>query len=323
LNVNNPIYGAQPTGIGAPVTNNRGWSDSIAYFATLQSNHFNDRLSILYGYRYDDASSERDDLRFSPTRKSFTEPASTTADRWGVTVRPVEWLSVYHVRSNQADPEATSFRFTNLPPSDPRSNEEIKYARTGELIETGIKAELLNGRLTFTAADFEISQFGFLRNTQEVETLPGGGQITFTRNFLVAGSVFEGYEFEFFGAPTDRLSIFGGYSQIDTITSADPSQINAGGLLENRGIPDYKFSLFGKYDFGNRDKGYYVKGGVVLLGEQWYDIGGGYKWARGKYTVDLTFNNITDEINPLAMVAPGSNTVGPPSQWFITFTARN
>ena len=333
LNVNNVIHGGRPFNFGNPVTNRTDWTDSIAYFATLQSNHFNDRLSILYGYRYDDTSRERDDRRFSPTRKSFTEPDSTTADRWGVTVRPVDWFSVYYVRSNQADPASTRNRFSNLPPDDSRSNEVINFARTGELKEFGIKAELLDRKVTLTAAKFEIAQAGFVRNTQEVETLPDGSQITFTRNFLVEGSVFEGWELEFFGAPTDKFSIFGGYSNIDTTTSADPAQVATVGRLENRGVPDYKFSVFGKYEFGNRDRGYYVKGGLVMTGGQWsslenayklpsaerFDIGGGYKW--GNHTIDLTWNNVTDEVIAIP-VAPGSNYTEPPSRWFLTYNVR-
>ena len=330
LDFNNPVYGALPDpdtlGVRVDRDDRQEWS---AYFLTLQADLWSDRIVFLYGYRYDDLKTERDDFRRN--RMSSTDPAHTTADRWGVTLRPVDWLSLYHVESNQADPEQTRAEYSNLPPGDARSNSELRYARTGELQEWGIKAELLSGKLTFSWANFQIEQGGFVRNTQQDEQLPDGTTLIFTRNFIVTGSVFEGWEMEFFGTPLDRLTLYGGFSRIDTSTTAASFGDEN---LENRGVPDYKGSLFAKYDFSDEGKGFYVKGGFNILGPQWsslenaykepgsyrIDLGGGYRWKNHK--LDLILNNVTDEDNPLAMIAPASNSVGPPFQWFATFTSK-
>lgn len=327
LNVNNPIYGARGRNF-TRVADRVDRGETEAYFFSHQSGFFNERLILTYGYRYD--SNETSRLNRANNAFSESSPPSTTASRYGILVKPFENLSLYYVNSDQADPENTQLRFSNLPVGDPRANETITFARTGELNEVGFKSELFNGRVSLTGALFKIEQAGFLRNTQDQDPDTG---VFFTRNFLVDGSVFEGWEIEAYGTLWNRLSFVGGVSRIKTQTEADPDQV-AAGRLENRGVPRYKVSMFGKYQFHESQEGLYLKGGFVIRGPQFsslenaylqpsttvLNLGGGYSW--GNHNIDLMLNNITNEIAPRATVAPGSNDVAPPFQWFLTYTNR-
>lgn len=189
---------------------------------------------------------------------------------------------------------------------------------------------MLGGKVTVTLSHFEIDESGFLRGDNRQGTRPDGTSFNYTENFLVTGSIFDGTEIEFFGHPTDRLTVYGGFSDINTKTLA--AGLNS--FVNSRGVPEYKGSFFGKYDFGKNGAGLYLKGGFQLLGSQWadnensyqygathrIDVGAGYRWRR--FTVDLQLNNITDEVNPTSMVASGSNTIGPPFLWYMTVTSR-
>jgi len=134
INLNNPIYGAVPTNPFVNVDTNSN-SETLSYFVTQQTNLLNDRVVAVYGFRYDDANSRLENRRNATVTR--TEPPSTQAQRWGLVVKPLQWLSLYYVNSDQEDPKQVRLRYTGLPPDDSRANELVEFGRKGKLKEWG------------------------------------------------------------------------------------------------------------------------------------------------------------------------------------------
>ena len=107
--------------------------------------------------------------------------------------------------------------------------------------------------------------------------------------------------------------------------------------LPSRGIPDYKLTSFVKYDLRDRNlRGFQVKGGLSALGAQYgnqftdvatqhaasqrWDAGATYSWDR--YTIDALVKNVFNERQVINAVAPGSNTLGPDRELWVSVSAR-
>ena len=157
------------------------------------------------------------------------------------------------------------------------------------------------------------------------------GQAGISRNVVVQGEKSTGFEIEWAGLLMPRLSIFGGYGQMD----ADGE--SRGVRAPTRGNPDYKLTTFVKYDLRDQNHhGFQVKAGVSAIGAQYtnqfteiaskhsasqrYDAGVSYSWDR--YTVDALVKNVFDELQVVNAIAPGSNLLGPERQLWVSLNAR-
>ncbi len=314
--------------------NTRNTSNTYGYFLHHVSRFWDDRIQGSVSWRWDDAKSTGANLLRNTT--SRTAPKSTSAPRFGLSYRATNWLTVYALRSEQEDPVTTVSTWFGLPGGHPEADLRFTNQVTGTINEVGLKSELFQRKLSVTFSVFEMYRDGFLRNSNltAAEYAQLGiplGQAGVGRNLVVQGEKSTGFEVEWVGQLMPRLSIYGGYGQMEAEGES------RGVRSPTRGNPDYKLTSFLKYDLRNRNlRGFQVKGGVSVLGPQYsnqftdiatkhaatqrYDVGRTYSWDR--YTVDVLVKNVFDELQVVNAIAPGSNLLAPPRELWVTVSTR-
>jgi len=333
LDVYAPNY-TQIVTVRAVDLNSRGTGNTYGYFVHHVSRFWSDRLQFSASRRWDDAKTTSFNLiRNTP---SSTDPKATSAPRYGVTFRATDWLTAYALRSEQEDPVTTVSVWSGLPGGHPAADQRFTNQVTGTINEMGFKLELLKRRLSLTVAYFEMLRDGFIRGSNltaaeyQLLGIPFG-QAGVGRNVIVQGETSKGLEIEWVGQLMPRLSIFGGYGRMKV-------ESEARGLRgPTRGNPDYKLTTFLRYDMRDKNlRGFQAKGGVSVIGAQYanqfteiankhpssarYDVGPSYSWDR--YTVDVLVKNVFNQLQVLNSVAPGSNLLGPPREYWVSVSAR-
>jgi iron complex outermembrane receptor protein len=314
--------------------NNAGWNKTYGYTIHHVSRFWQDRLQLSASRRWDDEKTGSINLLRNTT--SGSNPKSTSAPRYGVAFRVTDWMTAYALRSEQEDPITNVAVYGGLPGGHPEADDRFTNQVTGTINEVGLKAELLKRRFSVTLALFDMVRDGFIRgsNLTAAEYQQLGiplGQAGVSRNLRVAGETAKGVEVEWVGQLMPRLSIFGGYGYMKVEGET------RGMRLPSRGIPDYKLTSFLKYDLRDRNlRGFQIKGGVSALGAQYanqftdiatrhkasqrYDAGAVYTFDR--YTIDVLVKNVFDQLQVLNAVAPGSNTLGPERELWVSVGAR-
>jgi outer membrane receptor protein involved in Fe transport len=328
-----PDY-SQTVTVRAMDQNTTSSGNTYGYFVHHVSRFWNDRLQFSVSKRWDDAKSSSTNLLRNTS--SRTNPKSTSAPRYGVSFRATEWVTAYALRSEQEDPVTTLAVWSGLPGGHPEADQRFTNQVTGTINEGGLKFELFKRRLSLTFAYFEMIRDGFIRSSNltaaeyQMLGLPLG-QAGISRNVVVQGETSKGFEVEWAGLLTPKLSVFGGYGRMDAEGES------RGVRAPTRGNPDYKLTTFVKYDLRNRNhRGFQVKGGVSALGPQYsnqfteiatkhkatqrYDAGATYSWDR--YTIDVLVKNVFDELQVINAIAPGSNLLAPPRELWVSLNAR-
>lgn len=331
-----------PTGFNAATyvtdftTDQSSSGEGLGYYAQYSGSFFSNRLNVMYGWRRDRSEGST----YNRRNNTLTAPGKRVTDvpRYSVAYKPADWLSFYFVHSEQADPSDTRNRYANFrpsfgatapPPSDPRYNELITSAVNAELDEIGVKATLLDNRLTASFAVFELTRNGFVLN--EMLTEPGAnsiGSVSFGRNFIVNGEGTRGYELEVFGQPTRRLTLMAGIASINGEKPFADGRIVPIEAMIDSGM------LNAKYDFRDAERnGFEVSAGGKLMLKGWVlapgtyetfsgdqytlDAGASYSWGKGRYSVRARANNLTDQF-----VFVSGNSQLPLRRVFLSFSGR-
>jgi uncharacterized iron-regulated membrane protein len=224
-----------------------------------------DRIHLLFGGRYDWAhygtgfspTSEAEALGpVDPTTGNGFEKSVDQAfsPRLGAVVQPVSWLSIY---ANYTK----SFGVTNAlqVPGQP-----VFPPEQGVQYEAGVKAELLDKRLTATFAVYDIIK------TNIVQALAGTPFST-----PVGRAESKGVELDINGRINENWSVIASYSYDDArITNGQgPSNFDATVTLSENGnrlqdVPLNAGALWLKYSASGPWNGLSVGGGVVAVGER-------------------------------------------------------
>jgi iron complex outermembrane receptor protein len=208
----------------------------------------NDKLHLLLGGRHDWA-----DYGYGEGSKSYEEAtanylgASDAAfsPRVGVVIQPTEWISLYGSYSR-------SFGATN---GRPVPGQPAFAPQTGEQFEGGVKAELLDGRLTATIAYFDITKSGVLQ------------RLPFSLYSTPVGMIeSKGFELDIAGRIDDNWSLIGSYSHDTVRITKDADVANIGRRLVN--APIDSGNIWVKYDADGDFRGLALGGGLNVVGER-------------------------------------------------------
>lgn len=317
-------------------TNTAAKTDGFGYFGQYSGSFFDNKLSVMYGWRKDRTGVETFNRRTNV--KSTPADLVTDVPRYSVSYKPADWMTIYYVHSEQADPRVTTFRYGNVLPSagasgwaptDPRFTETLTSQVTAELDEIGAKASLLDNRITASFAMFKIVRNGFILNDFRTEPGSNGiGVVSFNRNYIVNGENARGYEFELYGQPIKRLTVVASVAAIDGDKPASDGRI----VPIEAMIDSAMINL--KYDFRDSQRnGWEVTGGGKLMFKGWVmwpgtyetfrgdqyliDAGVNYSWNKGRYSLRLRGNNLTDNF-----VYISGNSQWGLRRFFLSFNGR-
>jgi len=315
----NPDYnlpaGFDPdTYITTYTTDRRSSGSGFGFYGQYSGSFFNEKINVMAGWRKDTSDSTTHNRR---NNTDSSADADTSVPRYSISYKPTKAISIYYLHSEQADPSRTQNKWGNwtasagatLPPaSDPRYDELISSQVTAELDEIGIKAAILDEKVTVSFSVYEINRTGFLQHTFAAETGANGiGTVNVNRFFILSGESVRGYEVEVFGQPTRRLSISTGFSAPDgekpnsvgvktPIEALIPaSYFNAKYDLRDENANGFQLTFGGKYWF----RGWVMTAtSTIPYSNDQYsiDAGGSYSWDNGRYLVNLRVNNIMDEL---------------------------
>lgn len=329
INISSPVYGVPLRTPMVKTVDNVSKGGNFGYFANAQVTGFNERVVVTGGLR-------RDQGKAAWTRNNFTGaytnvPTTPTVESpmYGLTVKPLPWLSAYAVYSEAGAASRQVAIFPNIPLTDPRQIlRTVTPLTTND--EFGLKASLLDGAFGINLAHYKIVQVDNVRNntSNDIVNVPGGSQ-----NIIESGNMAKGWEVEFSGSLRRDLALVGGYAY--TETQAPGFRSDGRSPREIRGIPRHKLQAFAKYDFtGTPANGFSVRAGMVYQTSVWgiaentYRIAGGTRWDAGlnyrrkNWDFALTCENLTNVIFVQAAIAPGSNTVDAPRTAYFSATVK-
>ena len=330
-NMTNPYYGGEnPDPIkslrgvyGADlglIFDRKSTIEERSWFYQYEINFWKDRMKFMIGQRFDDRESWRKDNRTGV--ETFTPVASVDSPRYGGTLKPLPWLTLYGLYSLQQDPTSTYFRFFNLSgifPDNQAFQERRSRTPSLALWEGGMKSSIFKGRADFNMTWFRLVRGGFAANIPGRTDIPDPSGVcclnafTTQERFTASGETIEGIELEMVGQVSDRLTILANGAYI--ITNKQPSGVvNPDGSLQcipKQAFPEWQMAFFTKYDMTNNDgKGFDVRfGGVIRQGVfvspgsatnaprtgniATFDVGGSYHFGgdKHKHTIDIKITN--------------------------------
>jgi len=273
---------------------------------------FRDRLTLIGGFRRDFGDSDA----FAPVSgNTLTSRSAVSSWRYGLTFKVLPTVSLYGIVSQQNDPTATAPRFSQAPAGDPRLAERLSFTPQTELKEVGLKGEFLNARLTATLSYYELSRTSTLSTFSYTEQNPpgSGNTVIITEQFVSQGDSSKGWEFQAFGALTDRLSLIGSFASTSTV---QPNQLSPlTGTQEIVFTPEWSGNVYLRYSFEDQEgNGLALRGGGRMIGPFWsnatglgpasrvfidrsqkcLDVGVSYRWGS-RHSVDLQLNNVDND----------------------------
>ena len=178
----------------------------------------------------------------------------------------------------------------------------------GEGVEFGVKAGLLDDRLTFTAAYYDIQRENVARDT--TDPLTGVG-IT----VLSGVEASKGWEFDFNWVVTSELQFFGGYGYNDTEVGSNAQARHLEGYPLRRSPKD-NLGVAAKYDFKSGPlKGLYATAGYKYYGRSIANPSTGRNVSRASVTAANPFvnNPMPNGLLPFPQFAAGAVLTAIPS----------
>jgi iron complex outermembrane receptor protein len=276
LDIVNPLYLSQPEPVARAT---RYDVTRLGVYATDQI-RFGERVIVVPALRWSHLVIEN--------RVATAGEARSTEDvvspSLGLVVLPRRWLSLYTTYSQGFEPPAPGQYLENGQALAPAENQAF---------EGGVKADLLDERLSVTGAGFEIHR------TNVAEADPAG----FYRQIGEAES--RGLELEIVGRVTRGLAVRGGYALTSTEITRDTSGF-VGRELPN--APRHKTELWMRYRFPLHLAGLMIASGVVHVSERFtgrdnvvvapaytrVDASTSYELAGRRLIVGVVAQNLTD-----------------------------
>ncbi|MBI2512926.1 MAG: TonB-dependent receptor [Opitutae bacterium] len=217
--------------------------DIYGAFLSERATMLDGKLIVLAGLRYDSSKSVNDDLTTAPvTRTEFSAHAYT--HQLGANYRVLPAITLYANKSTSFVPQFGVGKDANGA-SFPLPNED------GRGWEAGVKAGLLDNRLTFTLGYFDIT-------LENVATTDSTTNIT----YVTGEQRSKGVELDFNWVVTPSLQFFGGYGYTDaTIVRNDVARHLIGSTP--RRAPRDTLGVGAKYELKQgKLKGFYATAGV-------------------------------------------------------------
>lgn len=280
----NPVIIPAPSFVlGTPPTPSKIDDKGIYIFDDLS---FKDIVHLTGGARFTDYSNDGSTNTVTKTPYS----AKPTALSAGLTVKPVEWVSVYGTYIEGLEENAIAGNNVD-------NVNEVFPPISSKLYEVGLKLQPRKNLLV------QLSYFDIERAGAYNERTPAGA--TIAHGYGDALQTYRGFEGSVSGYVTDDLALNATMMILKARTSNPSSVI----ITRPGGTPDLSWSLSGEYALSWLAPGLKVTGGMFFTGNQavddtnnafapdytTFDIGGSYEFELGgrKVVARVTGQNIT------------------------------
>lgn len=249
VDLNNPQSGYWADGVISETTDDFS-SDTLQYAVFIDDQiKFDNGLSIVTGLRHDVVDFKRKDVARSNGEKYAQTKDNYKSSNWrlGLVYQPTKNASIYIQSSQSVDPIQSIIT---------SSNPDLKLAQ-GKQFEVGFKQALLNNKLQYSIALYDIEKNNLLSN--------GPGDI----EYQVGKQSSQGVEFDIFAAPMDGWDIDFNVSYVDAKfdTFSKEGENLAGNNPKN--IPAITSNLWSNVQLAD-----YLK------------IGGGARYVASRYADD-------------------------------------
>ncbi len=309
FNVYRPIYNL-PRGTTTQSQGIRNKPSAYAFYLNDQIGLWRDRVQFVLGARLDKISG----LSTSSltTAKTDVSVPHHWTPRLGVVVRPSEAVSLYAVYAGGFIADRTAR--VVWPDNSPVKPE------TGEMLEAGVKADFLEGKLSVNAGAFSVARQDVVRNAP-IPPAPAGAIV---QN---GAEQADGAEVNFTAELSQGLTVIGSYHYVDAYVVKGQNNIPDGKPLQN--TPQHAGQLWLKYSFAQgflqglgvrfdvrRSGRIYgrVNQNVSLPGYTLMNAGLSYRWSRN---LRLQFNarNLANKYYYPAAGASNQIALGAPRTW--------
>jgi iron complex outermembrane receptor protein len=304
---------------------------------------FNDRLLVLSGWRRTATESQLSNHLTDQSQPRIHARAVTP--QYGALYKLTPALSLF---ASYAESFVPGSQILNLPDG----TTEAAAPTEGEGYEAGIKAELLDGRLSGTLTVFHIRNQNIVNDLAQTDA---SGSVVIN-NVQSGEQRSRGVEFNATAALTDHWQLYLSYSYMDAritefsgrdaeILAQDPSTLDAAGQANFKNVlrfhdarlqmsAPHLANLWTRYDVTlGKLKGLYVGGGVNFVYDQTLLPDGpassrqtytllnaliGYSWLTGGHRIglDLIGKNLANE-----HYRPSQSTRARPREFLLTFSA--
>mgnify|MGYP001799987478 CR=1 FL=1 len=303
LNIFNPVYGQTPRPDFDTIPAFFDGDFQLDFLGVYLQDQiaFSDNLKLLAGIRYESFEQERvvEPSPFFAAGLDSTQTGDAFSPRLGLVYQPIEEISLFASYSRSFSPNpASSFSTDFLDPEE------------GEQYEVGVKAELLDGRLSANLAYFDI-------NLQNVST-PDPNNPLFS--VAIGEERSQGVELDVAGEILPGWNIIANYAYIDARITEDNS-----GLEGNRrfNVPKHNVNLWTTYDIQDGPlEGLGFGLGVNYVGERFGDNANSFmlddyfltnaaiSYKRDNWQAGLNIRNLFD-INYIESTSGGRRNVYP------------
>jgi iron complex outermembrane receptor protein len=288
---------------------NEGTTDRLGIFLRDQIDLL-DNLIVSAGVRFDTVASETEDLL---TNSETSQNDDAVSPSIGVVYQPIEPISLYAGYSESFTPnDATD------------SDGQPLVPETGKGFDVGIKAEVIENRLSANLGYFNITK----QNVAVADP-------DFPEASIVTGEQqSEGFDFDLVGKIMPGWDIIASYAFIDAEVTEDTDPEFVGSKLI--GIPENSASLWTTYRIQSGSlKGLGFGGGFNFVGERQGGLPNSFTadsyfltnaalfYDRDNWKIQLNFDNLfdTDFVEALGESPEGINDLGEPFTVRASFSA--
>lgn len=253
-----------------------GESDTISLYA-FDSMQFNEKWSANIGIRHESFDTAYVDSTDGVADVDLDHKEEMTSYRGGVVYKPSRDGSIYFGLGNSFNPTAENFSLSDDSTSSSNINLEPEETKTMEL---GLKWGFLNNQVNFAAALFKSEK-------NNARARLGGRGTDYT---TLGKQEVQGFELGLSGNLTDNLSVYAGYSQMDTEITDSPNIDEIGAELSY--APSESFNFWLDYQATDRLS---FGGGARYSGSQSYSTTAIAPGDASFWLVDLTASYLVNE----------------------------
>lgn len=253
-----------------------GTSDTVALYA-FDTLSIGEKWQVNAGLRLESFDSDYVDATDGVATSELSQKEEMTSYRFGLVYKPVREGSIYFGAGNSFNPTAENFSLSDSETSSASLNLEPEETKT---LELGTKWDLFESRASFAAAVFQSDK-------NNARASLGGRGTEYTN---LGKQTVKGFELGLSGNITDRLSMYGGYSQLDTEIKDSPNLDEVGAELSYS--PSESFNLWLDYQATSRLS---FGGGASYSGSQAYSSTVEAPADASFWLMDLTASYVLNE----------------------------